>query len=168
MAYDRRGGRGFRGGFGRPRFGGGERGGFDMPKPIKVGEEYDVTIDEVGSKGDGIARIKNFVVFVAGAKKGEKIKIKITEVMSRFAIAEKVGAASEAAEAPEAEATEAAAEAPAEETEAEAEAVEEAVEEPEAEAAVEEAPVEKEVAEEKAEVVEEATEEAQETAEESE
>ncbi len=160
MAYDRRGGRGSRGGFGRPRFGGGGRGGFDVPKPIKVGEEYDVTIDEVGSKGDGIARIKNFVVFVAGAKKGEKIKIKITEVMSRFAIAEKVGAASEAAEAPEAEATEAAAEAPAEETEAEAEAEEEAAEEPEAE-------VEEEAAEEEAEV-EEATEEAQETAEESE
>ena len=47
MAYDRRGGRGSRGGFGRPRFGGGGRGGFDVPKPIKVGEEYDVTIDEV-------------------------------------------------------------------------------------------------------------------------
>lgn len=151
MAYDRRGGRGSRGGFGRPRFGGGGRGGFDMPKPIKVGEEYDVTIDEVGSKGDGIARIKNFVVFVAGAKKGEKIKIKITEVMSRFAIAEKVGAASEAPEAT--------AEAPAEETEAEAVAEEEATEEPEAEIEVEE-----EAAEEEAEV-EEATEEAQEAAE---
>lgn len=143
MAYDRRGGRESRGGFGRPRFGGGGRGGYDVPKPIKVGEEYDVTIDEVGSKGDGIARIKNFVVFVAGAKKGEKIKIKITEVMSRFAIAEKVGAASEAA-----------AEAPAEETEAEVEAEEE----------VEEEPAEEE-AEEEAELEEEATEEAQEDAE---
>jgi predicted RNA-binding protein with TRAM domain len=144
MAYDRRGGRGSRGGFGRPRFGDGGRGrGFDVPKPIKVGEEYDVTIDEVGSKGDGIARIKNFVVFVAGAKKGEKIKIKITEVMSRFAIAEKVGAASEVAT-----------EVPAEETEAEAEAEEATVEEPEAETEVEEEAAE-----------EEATEEAQEDAE---
>jgi predicted RNA-binding protein with TRAM domain len=150
MAYDRRGGRGSRGGFGRPRFGGGGRGGYDMPKPIKVGEEYDVTIDEVGSKGDGIARIKNFVVFVAGAKKGEKIKIKITEVMSRFAIAEKVGAASEAAEAPEAEATEA----PAEETEAEAEAEEATVEEPEAETEVEEEAAEEEATEEAQESVE--------------
>ena len=69
--------------FERRRFGGG------IPKPIKVGEEYDVEIQEVGSKGDGIARIKNFVVFVNGAKKGEKMHIKITDVRNRFAIGEK-------------------------------------------------------------------------------
>lgn len=65
----------------------------DMPKPVKAGEEYDVEISEVGAKGDGIARINNFVVFVSEAKKGEKIKVKITEVRNRFAIGEKVGAA---------------------------------------------------------------------------
>jgi len=82
-----------------PRF---ERRGFrrfgpraDIPKPVKVGEEYDVEISEVGSKGDGIARVKNFVVFVANAKKGEKARIKITEVSNRFAIGEKVGAGEE-------------------------------------------------------------------------
>ena len=63
----------------------------NLPKPINVGEEYDVEITEVGSKGDGIARIKNFVVFVANGKKGEKAKIKITDVRDRFAIGEKVG-----------------------------------------------------------------------------
>ena len=65
---------------------------FDEPKPVKAGEEYDVEISEVGAKGDGIARVNNFVVFVAGAKKGEKAKVKITEVRDRFAIGEKVGA----------------------------------------------------------------------------
>jgi predicted RNA-binding protein with TRAM domain len=60
-----------------------------IPRPVKVGEEYDVEIKEVGSKGDGIARIKNFVVFVKNSKKGEKLRIKITEVYNRFAIAEK-------------------------------------------------------------------------------
>jgi predicted RNA-binding protein with TRAM domain len=87
---------------GRGGFGGGSGRRFDdrsdMPKPVNVGEEYDVEISEVGSRGDGIARVKNFVVFVAGAKQGEKVKIKIKEVMSRFAIGERVGA-SEAAEA---------------------------------------------------------------------
>lgn len=63
----------------------------NLPKPINVGEEYEVEITEVGSKGDGIARIKNFVVFVANGKKGEKAKIKITDVRDRFAIGEKVG-----------------------------------------------------------------------------
>ncbi|MEM5853522.1 MAG: TRAM domain-containing protein [Candidatus Aenigmatarchaeota archaeon] len=65
-------------------------GGMNIPKPVKVGEEYDVQINEMGSRGDGIARIKNFVVFVAGTKQGEKTKIKIKEVKNRFAIGEKV------------------------------------------------------------------------------
>jgi len=99
--FERRGG-GFRGGGrGGGSWGRGEdRGGYDMPKPVKVGEEYDVEISEVGSKGDGIARVKNFVVFVNGVKQGEKCKIKIKEVRNRFAIGEKTeGAASEETEA---------------------------------------------------------------------
>jgi len=83
--------RGFRSG---GRSFGGERSfdrGYDVPKPIKEGEEYDIEINEVGSKGDGIARIKNFVVFVSGAKQGEKCRVKIKEVRNRFAFGEKVG-----------------------------------------------------------------------------
>jgi predicted RNA-binding protein with TRAM domain len=72
----------------------------DLPKPIKVGEEYDVEINEVGSKGDGIARIKNFVVFVNGTKKGEKAHIRITEVRNRFAIGEKTSEATTSEQAP--------------------------------------------------------------------
>ncbi len=88
-----RGGGGFgRGGGGFGHSGGG---GFDKPKPVKVGEEYDVTITDVGAKGDGITKVENFIVFVSGAKKGEKCKIVIKEVANKFAIAEKVGAASE-------------------------------------------------------------------------
>lgn len=96
MTFERRGfrGGGFRsGGF---RSGGFRSGGFredNTPKPVNVGEEYDVEISEVGSKGDGIARVKNFVVFVNNGKKGEKTKIKIKEVRERFAIGEKVGEA---------------------------------------------------------------------------
>jgi len=86
--------------FSRPRFG--DRGFDRFEKPVKVGETYDVEIKETGSKGDGIARVKNFVVFVANAKKGDKCKIKITQVARRFAIGEKVGEA-EVAEAPEEE-----------------------------------------------------------------
>lgn len=96
MPFERRGFRGgSRGGFRGGRFGGSRDfgGREDLPKTIKVGEEYDVEINEVGSRGDGIARVKNFVVFVNGAKQGEKAHIKIKEVRNRFAIGEKVGAA---------------------------------------------------------------------------
>jgi len=60
----------------------------NFPKPVKEGEEYDVEISETGSKGDGIARVKNFVVFVPGSKKGEKRHIKIVKVARKFAIGE--------------------------------------------------------------------------------
>ncbi|MCX6816162.1 MAG: TRAM domain-containing protein, partial [Candidatus Aenigmarchaeota archaeon] len=40
-----------------------------------MGEEYDVTITDVGAKGDGITKVENFIVFVNGAKKGEKCRI---------------------------------------------------------------------------------------------
>ena len=75
-------------GFGERRF---DRGfDRDFEKPVKEGETYDVEIKEVGSKGDGIARVKNFVIFVPGVKEGDKCKIKITQVSRKFAIAEKV------------------------------------------------------------------------------
>jgi len=88
--------------FDRPRFDRDRRsdgfrgGGFrerrdDLPKPVNEGEEYDVEISEVGAKGDGIARVKNFVIFVPESKEGEKCKIRIKMVRSKFAVGEKVG-----------------------------------------------------------------------------
>ena len=85
------------GGFGRPRF------DDNKPKPVKVGEEYDVEISDVGAKGDGITKIENFIVFVANAKKGEKCRIRIKEVANKFAIGEKVGESSGSSEASESE-----------------------------------------------------------------
>ena len=56
--------------------------------PVKRGETYEVEITETGSKGDGIARIKGFVVFVPGSKKGDKITVRIKSVANRFAVGE--------------------------------------------------------------------------------
>ncbi len=61
-----------------------------LPKPVKVGDELDLTIEAVASKGDGIAKKDGYVIFVAGAKQGDSVKVKITEVRARFAIAEMV------------------------------------------------------------------------------
>lgn len=58
---------------------------------MKVGEEYDVEITDVGAKGDGITKVENFIIFVNGARKGEKCKIRIREVANKFALADKVG-----------------------------------------------------------------------------
>lgn len=72
------------------RRGGGGFGGGGGPKPVEEGKEYDVQVTEVSQKGDGIARIQGFVIFVKGGKTGENVKVRITSVGPRFAIGEKV------------------------------------------------------------------------------
>jgi len=58
--------------------------------PVEEGNEYEVTIDAQGTKGDGIAHIEGFVIFVPNAKIGEKIRIKITALRRTFAVGERV------------------------------------------------------------------------------
>ncbi len=71
---------------------------FEVPKPVAAGDTIDVTIEGQGGQGDGIAKVENFVVFVKGARKGERCRVKITEVKRTFALGEKVGAADSEAE----------------------------------------------------------------------
>lgn len=59
-------------------------------RPVEEGKEYEVTIDAKGAKGDGIAHVEGFVIFVAGGSVGERVKVKITSVKRTFAIGEKV------------------------------------------------------------------------------
>lgn len=85
MSYGR-GGRGYGGGYNNNSY---RSGGFE--KPVDTGKEYDVKITETGSRGDGIARIQGFVVFVKNGKVGQDtVKVKITSVGDRFATAELV------------------------------------------------------------------------------
>lgn len=92
------GGRGYGGGS-RGGFGGG---GFGGPKPVEVGKEYDVQISEISRQGDGIARIQGFVIFVKGARVGQKTKIKVVNVGARFATAEVSSSGVQESQAPEA------------------------------------------------------------------
>ena len=63
---------------------------FESTAPVEVGEEYDVEIEDIAKKGDGIARVEGFVIFVPEAEVGDQIKIAIDRVMRKFAIAHKV------------------------------------------------------------------------------
>jgi predicted RNA-binding protein with TRAM domain len=58
------------------------------PKPVEAGKEYDVQITEISRKGEGIARIQGFVIFVKDGKVGQNAKIRIVQVGNRFATAE--------------------------------------------------------------------------------
>jgi len=60
-------------------------------KPVKEGEEHEVTIQAISRMGQGIAKIEGFVIFVPETKIGDRVKIRITRVGPRFATAEKIG-----------------------------------------------------------------------------
>jgi 23S rRNA (uridine2552-2'-O)-methyltransferase len=55
---------------------------------IRRGDVIEVTIEDVGRGGDGIARVDGFIVFVKGAKKGSRLKVKITDVKPEFGFGE--------------------------------------------------------------------------------
>jgi len=97
---DNRGYGGSRGYGGGRRFGGGRGYGGgrrfdDRPKPVETGKEYDVSITEISRKGDGIARVDGFVIFVKGGQVGQNAKVKVTQVGGRFATAEVIGEGSQ-------------------------------------------------------------------------
>lgn len=56
--------------------------------PVNVGEEHDVKIEDMGRSGDGIAKIDGYILFVPNTKKGDEVKIKITETKRNLGFAE--------------------------------------------------------------------------------
>jgi 23S rRNA (uridine2552-2'-O)-methyltransferase len=60
----------------------------DFDKPVSEGEIVEVDIEDLGSKGDGIARKEGFVIFVPGGEVGETYDVEVTSVGRKFAFAE--------------------------------------------------------------------------------
>ena len=60
----------------------------NLGPPVKKDEEYNVKIEVMGDKGDGIAKIQNYTIFVPGTKEGDQVKIRIKSVLPKFAFAE--------------------------------------------------------------------------------
>ncbi len=58
--------------------------------PVEVGKTYEVEIFETTPRGEGIARVRGFSVFVPNAKIGEHLTVRITNLDSTCADAEKI------------------------------------------------------------------------------
>jgi len=63
---------------------------FGLPKPVSIGDRIAVTIENVGGQGDGIGKLDGFIIFVKGARKGEKCRVKIIDVKRTYAVGEKI------------------------------------------------------------------------------
>jgi predicted RNA-binding protein with TRAM domain len=56
--------------------------------PVEVDKEYEAEIEDMSRRGDGIAKIQGFVIFVPDTKRGDHVKFKVTRVRERFAVGE--------------------------------------------------------------------------------
>ena len=64
-------------------------GGSKMSKtPVSVGEEYIVTIEEMGKDGTGVAKFRGVSILVNNTNPGDKAMIRITKVGRTYAMAE--------------------------------------------------------------------------------
>ena len=52
---------------------------------LKEGNVYDLTIKDIGKKGDGIAYYDKFIIYVNGAMKGSSVKVKIEKISGSVA-----------------------------------------------------------------------------------
>jgi len=63
---------------------------FFQATPVRENQELEVVIADIGSRGDGIARIQSYMIFVPRSKIGERVKVRIVSVREKFAVAEKI------------------------------------------------------------------------------
>ncbi len=54
---------------------------------LKEGVVLEVTIQDMGSRGDGVARIDRYIIYVPGAQKGATVKVRIGKMSGTIAFA---------------------------------------------------------------------------------
>ena len=57
---------------------------------LEVGKEYEVMIQDMGRKGDGIAKRDKYIIFVPGVTKGNIVKVKIEKISGTIAFARQI------------------------------------------------------------------------------
>lgn len=57
---------------------------------VEEGETYELRIESVGNKGDGIAKVDKYLIFIPNTTKGEVVKAKIKKISGTLAFAEVV------------------------------------------------------------------------------
>ena len=57
---------------------------------LVVGNTYEVLIQDLGKKGDGIAKVDKYIIFVPGTTKGTTVKVKINNISGTSAFGQVV------------------------------------------------------------------------------
>lgn len=57
---------------------------------IEEGKELEVHIESISKKGDGVAHIGKYILYVSGTKAGQNVKIRITRISGSVAFTQKI------------------------------------------------------------------------------
>ncbi len=60
----------------------------EKPCPVELGQELEVNIIDICPSGDGITKIRGYVITVPKAKPRDRVKIKLTQVGEKAAVGE--------------------------------------------------------------------------------
>ena len=64
----------------------------DMVPPVSVDEIIgDQEVINSGRKNDGVVKYENYIIFVNDCEKGDIVSFKMTKVLPKFGIGEKIG-----------------------------------------------------------------------------
>ena len=66
-----------------------------IDSPLKVGDMLNLKIKSIGSKGDGIAKHEDCIVFVPDVKVGEEVTVNVTNILGNKVFTKKVGGKNE-------------------------------------------------------------------------
>ncbi|MDR0980714.1 MAG: translation initiation factor IF-2 subunit beta [Methanocalculaceae archaeon] len=57
---------------------------------IEEGKELEVHIESISKKGDGVAHIGKYILYVSGTKAGQNVKVRITRISGSVAFTQKI------------------------------------------------------------------------------
>jgi 23S rRNA (uridine2552-2'-O)-methyltransferase len=66
--------------------------------PVETGDRLEVTAEELGDEGDGIAYVEGYSLFISDATVGETLEVVVTDIKPRFGFAERTNSASDGQE----------------------------------------------------------------------
>ena len=62
----------------------------DQGPAIEEGKELEVQIESISKKGDGVAHVGKYILYVSGAKAGQTVKVRITRISGSVAFTQKI------------------------------------------------------------------------------
>lgn len=57
---------------------------------VEEGREMEVSIDSISKKGDGVAHVGKYILYVSGVKVGARVKVRITKISGQVAFTQKI------------------------------------------------------------------------------